>query len=94
MNSFEFFDLRKQIMLRKLKLPSNFVDFKQTIIPVHDYFNKEWFFAMSIEETLQRKTLDFLERAVSATSNEQVLQRAKSDFLQLATSATSNKQIL
>ena len=91
MTNFEFFGLRKQIILKKLKLPANFVDFKQTIIPVGDYFNKEWFFAMSIEGILQRKTRDFLEWAISATSNEQIAQWATSDFLQGATSTTTDK---
>ena len=61
LNNFEFFGLRKQIILKKLKLPPNFVDFKQTI---------NTFFAMSIEGNLQQKTRDFLEQANFATSNE------------------------
>ena len=39
-NNFEFFGLRKQIILKKLKLSPNFVDFKQTI-PAGDRFNEE-----------------------------------------------------
>ena len=84
----------KQIILKKLKLPPNFVDFKQTIIPAGDCSNKEWFFAISIEEISQRKTRYFLERAISATSDEQILQRATSDFLQLGISATSKSDFL
>ena len=93
MTNFEFFGLKKQIILKKVKLPANFVDFKQTIIPAGDCFNKDWFFAMSIEGILQRKTRDFLERAISATSNEQIVQWVTSDFLQGATSATTNEPI-
>ena len=47
--------------MKKLKLPPNFVDFKQTI---------NTFFAMSIEGNLQQKARDFLEQANFATSNE------------------------
>ena len=39
-NNFEFFGLRKQIILKKLDLSPNFVDFKQ-IIPAGDCFNEE-----------------------------------------------------
>ena len=46
------------------------------------------------EQSLQRVTSDFLQRATSATSNGQSLQRVTSDFLQRATSATSNEQSL
>ena len=99
MNNFEFFGTRKQIILKKLKLSSNLVDFKQTIIPVGACFNEAWFFEMSIEGMLQWETSDFLERATSATSNERIsqrvrskfLQRATSDFLKLETSAMSNE---
>ena len=42
---------------------------------------------------LQRATSDFLQRAISATSNERILQRVTSDFLQRTTSATSNERI-
>ena len=88
--------------MKKLKLRSNFVDFKQTIIPAGGCFNEEWFFAMSIEGISQRETIDFLERATSPTSNEGIsqrvtsafLQQAASDSLQRATSATSNERIL
>ena len=88
--------------MKKLKLSSNFVDFKQTIIPAGDCFNEEWLFAMSIEGISQRETSDFLERATSATSNEGISQRVTSaflqreigDVLQRATSATSNDRIL
>ena len=48
---------------------------------------------MSIEGILLRKTKDFLERAISGTSNEQILQRVTIDFLQLLTSAKSNEKI-
>ena len=48
-------------MLKKPKLPSNFVDFKQTIKSAGDRFNKEWFFAMSIEGILQQKKQIFFE---------------------------------
>ena len=41
LDNFEFFGLKKQIMMKKLKLSPNFVDFKQTIIPAGDSFNKE-----------------------------------------------------
>ena len=51
---------RKEFTLKKLKLSSNFVDFKQTIIPAGDCFNEEWFFAMSTEGISQRATSDFL----------------------------------
>ena len=88
--------------LKNLKLSSNFVDFKQAIIPAGDCFNEEWFFAMNIEGISHRETSNFLKRATSATSNKGIservtsafLQRATSDFLQQATSATSNEQIL
>ena len=39
-NNFEFFGLKKQITLKKIKLSPNFVDFKQTI-PADDCFNEE-----------------------------------------------------
>ena len=39
-NNSEFFGLIKQIILKKLKLSTNFVDFKQTI-PARDCFNEE-----------------------------------------------------
>ena len=74
MNNFELFGPRKQIILKKLKLSSNFVDFKKTIISEGYYFNKERFFAMSIEGILQQETSDFLEGATSATSYGQILQ--------------------
>ena len=80
--------------MKKLKLSSNLVDFKQTIIPGCDCFNEEWFFAMSIERISQRETSDLLQRATSATSNERILQRVTSDVLQRAASATSNERIL
>ena len=83
-----FFGLRKQIILKKIKFTPNFVGFKQTIIPAGGCFNKKWLFLM------QPKTRYFLERAISATINKQIVQRARSDFLQGATSATSNEQIL
>ena len=88
--------------MKKLKLSPNFVDFKKTIIPGGGCFNKEWFFATSIEGISQRETSDFLEQATSATNNEGIsqrvtsafLQQAASAFLQRATSATSNERIL
>ena len=76
--------------MKKLKVSSNFVDFKQTIL-AGDCFNEEWFLAMNIKGISQRETSDVLERATSATSNERILQRVTSDILQRATSATSNE---
>ena len=81
LDNFEFFGLKKQIMMKKLKLSPNFVDFKQTIIPAGDSFNKEWFFARSIQWILQCETSDLLERGTSATSNEQISERVTNDFL-------------
>ena len=75
--------------MKKLKLSLNFFDFKQTIIPAGDSFNKEWFFARSIQWILQRETSDLLERATSAMSNEQISQRVTNDFF--ATSNFCNK---
>ena len=46
------------------------------------------------EQLLQRVTSDFLQRAISATSNERNSQQVASDILQRATSATSSEQIL
>ena len=94
MSNFEFFGPRKQIILKKLKLSSNFVDFKQTIIPAGDCFNEEWFFAMSIKGILQREPVIFWNEQLLQRVTGAFLQQATSDFLQLATSATSNKRIL
>ena len=80
MNNFEYFGLKKQIILKKLKLSPNFVHFKQSIIPGSDCFNEEWFFAMSIEGILQQETNDVLERATSAASSERLSQRVTDEF--------------
>ena len=80
--------------MKKQKLSSNFVDFKQAIIPAGDCFNEECFFAMSIEGISQRETSGFSQRATSAMSNKRILQRETSDFLQRATSTASDEQIL
>ena len=68
-NNFEFFGLIKQIILKKLKLLPNFVNFKQAIL-AGNCFNEEWFFATSNKQISQRVTSNFLQRATSATSNE------------------------
>ena len=80
MNNFEYFGLKKQIILKKLKLSTNFVHFKQSIIPGSDWFNEEWFFAMSIDGILQQETSDVLERAISAASSERLSQRVTGEF--------------
>ena len=90
-NNSEFFGLRKQIILKKLDLSPNFVDFKQ-IIPAGDCFNEEWFFVTNNEQISQWVTSDLLQRATSATNNEWISQRVARHFLQRAISATSNEQ--
>ena len=53
-----------------------------------------WFYATSNEQILQWVTIDFLQRATSATSIKWILKRVTRDFVQRATSTTSNKRIL
>ena len=84
-----FWDLE---ILKKLKLPPRFVDFKQTIIPAGACFN-EWQIIFCNEQLLQRVTREVLPQATPATSNKWILQQVTGNFLQQATSGTSNKRI-